>query len=84
MEIYKILDEFFQKIQYIDLRTRFLLIQSTTDISNTINTSKNLLAKQRERFFALLKESQASLKEDINNLKEQIKNLMKFKSIDEL
>ena len=36
------LDDFFQKVQYIDLRTRFLLIQSTTDVTNTINMAKKV------------------------------------------
>ena len=60
LEIYKILDEFLQKIQYIDLRTRFMLIQSTTDISNTITSAKTLITKQRERFLANLLENQTA------------------------
>ena len=84
LEIYKILDDFLQKTQYIDLRSRFLLIQSTTDISNTITTAKTLIQKQRERFLTNLLESQQTLKDDIKNLENQIENLKQFKTIDEL
>ena len=84
LEIYKILDEFLQKIQYIDLRTRFMLIQSTTDISNTITSAKTLITKQRERFLANLLENQTALNEDIKNLENQINALKKYKTIDQL
>ena len=84
LEIYKILDEFFQKVQYIDLRTRFLLIQSTTDVTNTISMAKSSLKKNRDKFLNALLESQATLNEDIKGLKNQINKLMTYKSIDQL
>ena len=84
LEIYKILDDFFQKVQYIDLRTRFLLIQSTTDVTNTINMAKSSLKKNREKFLTALLESQTTLNEDIKSLKNQINKLMTYKSIDQL
>ena len=84
LEIYKILDEFFQKVQYIDLRTRFLLIQSTTDVTNTINMAKGSLKKNRDKFLNALLESQATLSEDIKGLKNQINKLMQYKSISQL
>ena len=84
LEIYKILDEFLQKVQFIELKSRFTLIQSTTDIANTITTAKSLLAKQRERFLVNLIESQNTLNEDIKSLQVQIKNLMTYKTIDQL
>ena len=84
LEIYKILDDFFQKVQYIDLRTRFLLIQSTTDVGNTINMAKSSLKKNRDKFLNALLESQAALSEDIKGLKNQINKLMQYKSISQL
>ena len=71
-------------MQYIDLRTRFLLIQSTTDVTNTINMAKSSLKKNRDKFLAALLESQATLNEDIKSLKNQINKLMTYKSIDQL
>ena len=84
LEIYKILDDFFQKVQYIDLRTRFLLIQSTTDVTNTISMAKSSLKKNRDKFLNALLESTATLNEDIKGLKNQINKLMQYKSIDQL
>ena len=84
LEIYRILDDFFQKVQYIDLRTRFLLIQSTTDVTNTISMAKSSLKKNRDKFLNALLESQATLNEDIKGLKNQINKLMTYNSIDQL
>ena len=84
LEIYKILDDFFQKVQYIDLRTRFLLIQSTTDVTNTISMAKSSLKKNRDKFLNALLESTATLNEDIKGLNNQINKLMTYKSIDQL
>ena len=61
-----------------------MLIQSTTDISNTITSAKTLITKQRERFLANLLENQATLNEDIKNLENQINALKKYKTIDQL
>ena len=71
-------------MQYIDLRTRFLLIQSTTDVTNTISMAKSSLKKNRDKFLNALLESQATLNEDIKGLKNQINKLMTYNSIDQL
>lgn len=50
MSIYKILDELQYKNSFNELRMRWLLVASTTDILNSIGTVQGILIKQRKKF----------------------------------
>lgn len=84
MDIYKILDEFFYKVQFLELRQRYMLIGAPTEILNTISNIKAGLQKQRERFWEELLESQVKLKEEIGNIEKKTRELMGYNAIENL
>jgi len=84
MSIYKILDDFFYKVQFLELRQRYMLLGAPTDIINTIANVKNLMHKQREKFLEELIESQRKLKEEMGTIERSASILLTYESIDNL
>ena len=84
MSIYKVLDEFLYKVQFLELRQRYMLIGAPTDILNTISTVKNLMQKQRDKFLEELLESQRKLKEEMGTIVKSTTILLTYSSIQNL
>jgi dynein heavy chain len=81
MDIFNILDDFQINMQFLEFKSRWMLVNGPTDIINTISSVKTSLQKQRDRFDDELKENKNKLKDDCTNLEKNLKILTAYNNI---